>query len=91
MLIGNEPKICPGRIVRWRFAICAVAVLALAGSSGCEEQAQMAKKGKQQLDVGDAAPAFSLPGSDGNLHSLADHLGKRAVVIAWFPKAFTGG
>lgn len=43
------------------------------------------------LKPGDEAPPFSLPGSDGKAHSLADHLGKRAVVIAWFPKAFTGG
>jgi len=39
--------------------------------------------------VGDAAPPFSLPGSDGRLHSLSEHLGVRPVVIAWFPKAFT--
>jgi len=42
-------------------------------------------------DAGDAAPAFTLPGSDGKSHSLSDHVGERAVVIAWFPKAFTGG
>jgi len=41
--------------------------------------------------VGDAAPAFSLPGSDGATHTLADFAGKKAVVLAWFPKAFTGG
>ena len=41
--------------------------------------------------VGDAAPAFSLPGSDGATHSLAEFTGKQAVVLAWFPKAFTGG
>ena len=40
---------------------------------------------------GEAAPAFSLPGSDGATHTLADFKGKRAVVLAWFPKAFTGG
>jgi peroxiredoxin Q/BCP len=40
---------------------------------------------------GDAAPAFSLPGSDGRTHTLAEHRGKRVVVLAWFPKAFTGG
>ena len=43
-----------------------------------------------ELKVGDAAPAFSLPGSDGKTHSLSDSKGK-AVVLAWFPKAFTGG
>jgi peroxiredoxin Q/BCP len=41
--------------------------------------------------VGDPAPAFSLPGSDGATHSLAEFKGKRAVVVAWYPKAFTGG
>lgn len=44
-----------------------------------------------ELEVGDVAPAFSLPGSDGKTHSLADSKGKKAVVLAWFPKAFTGG
>src|SRR5271165_7320817 len=41
--------------------------------------------------VGEQAPAFSLPGSDGKNYSLADYKGKSAVVLAWFPKAFTGG
>ncbi len=40
---------------------------------------------------GDEAPVFSLPGSDGVVHRLADFKGKKAVVVAWFPKAFTGG
>jgi len=43
------------------------------------------------LKVGDPAPDFSLPGSDGKTHSLAEHRGQRVVVLAWFPKAFTGG
>ena len=44
----------------------------------------------QGLMPGDAAPAFELPGSDGKTHRLADYAGK-TVVLAWFPKAFTGG
>lgn len=44
-----------------------------------------------ELKVGDAAPPFNLRGSDDATHRLADHLGTRAVVLAWFPKAFTGG
>lgn len=42
-------------------------------------------------DVGDAAPPFSLEGSDGKTYELAEFAGKKAVVVAWFPKAFTGG
>ena len=44
----------------------------------------------QDLKVGDQAPNFSLQGTDGKTHSLADLKGK-TVILAWFPKAFTGG
>lgn len=41
--------------------------------------------------VGDKAPDFTLKGSDGKTYKLADFQGKKAVVVAWFPKAFTPG
>lgn len=41
--------------------------------------------------VGDPAPHFSLPGSNGLTYTLSQYVGKKPVVIAWFPKAFTGG
>ncbi len=43
-----------------------------------------------ELNPGDRAPEFSLAGSDGKTHRLSDYKG-RTVVVAWFPKAFTGG
>lgn len=43
------------------------------------------------LNVGDPAPDFTLQASDGNSYSLSDFRGKQAVVIAWFPRAFTSG
>jgi peroxiredoxin len=43
-----------------------------------------------ELKVGDTAPPFALQGSDGKVHKLSDYKG-RTVVLAWFPKAFTGG
>jgi peroxiredoxin Q/BCP len=45
----------------------------------------------EELKPGDKAPGFELPGSDGKKYKLDDFKGKRAVVVAWFPKAFTGG
>jgi peroxiredoxin Q/BCP len=51
----------------------------------------MAQTPAVELKVGDQAPAFSAPGSDGKTHTLAESRGKQAVVLAWFPKAFTGG
>jgi hypothetical protein len=41
------------------------------------------------LEVGDLAPDFSLPGSDGKQYSLSSYRGRQAVVLAWFTKAFT--
>ena len=44
-----------------------------------------------ELKPGNPAPDFTLPGSDGKTYHLADYHGKEAVVLAWFPKAFTPG
>ena len=42
-------------------------------------------------EIGDSAPDFSLQGSDGNTYSLQGLVGRGGIVIAFFPKAFTGG
>jgi thioredoxin-dependent peroxiredoxin len=58
-------------------ALCA---LALGGNAVAEE-----------LKVGDKAPDFQLSASDGKTYKLSDFTGKQAVVLAWFPAAFTQG
>ncbi|MFN8006233.1 MAG: peroxiredoxin [Terriglobia bacterium] len=45
----------------------------------------------QELKPGDTAPDFSLTGSDGKQYKLSKLKGKKVVVLAWFPKAFTPG
>jgi peroxiredoxin Q/BCP len=70
-----------------RMMIAAIMVPGLTTAVGLA-MAQAPAAGPQ---AGDPAPAFSLPGSDGATHTLADFKGKKAVVLAWFPKAFTGG
>jgi peroxiredoxin Q/BCP len=47
--------------------------------------------GAADLQVGDPAPDFSLAASDGKTYRLSDFKGTRAVVLAWFPRAFTQG
>lgn len=42
-----------------------------------------------ELKPGDVAPDFDLAGSDGRRYRLRDFRNRDAVVIAWFPKAFT--
>jgi peroxiredoxin Q/BCP len=44
-----------------------------------------------ELKVGDQAPEFTLQASDGQEYRLSDFRGKQAVVVAWFPRAFTSG
>ncbi|NQZ06353.1 MAG: peroxiredoxin [Algicola sp.] len=43
------------------------------------------------LKVGDMAPDFSLEATDGKTYQLSDFRGKQAVVVAWFPMAYTRG
>ncbi len=53
--------------------------------------ALLAGAARAELKVGDKAPDFTMQGSDGKTYTLDQFKGKSAVVIAWFPKAFTGG
>ena len=46
---------------------------------------------KTHLKVGEAAPDFELPSTAGGKVKLSDFRGKKNVVLAFFPAAFTGG
>ena len=46
---------------------------------------------KTSLKVGDTAPDFTLPSTTGKPVTLSEFRGKSAVVLAFFPAAFTGG
>jgi peroxiredoxin Q/BCP len=43
------------------------------------------------LKVGDQAPDFTLPATTGDKVTLSEHVGKKTVVVGFFPAAFTGG
>lgn len=43
------------------------------------------------LKVGDTVPQFVANDDDGQIWSLADHLGKEYVVVYFYPAAMTGG
>jgi len=62
----------------WTLGLAASAVL-----TGCAASAD-------DLKVGDRAPDFTLQASDGKTYPLSALRG-RAVVLSWFPKAFTAG
>ena len=43
------------------------------------------------LKVGMIAPDFTLKDEEGVERSLSDYLGKKNIVLAFYPKDFTGG
>ena len=53
--------------------------------------AQTGALAAEELKVGDPAPDFTLKATDGKTYHLKDFLAKKAVVLAWFPKADTPG
>lgn len=69
-----------------RLLLASAASLMLAAGAAAFQQAPVELKVK----AGDKAPDFSLPGTDGKTYSLSGLKG-HWVVLAWFPKAFTGG
>ena len=71
---------------RYMSAYLAKALFLLAYAAFCMPIQTLA----QELLLGDMAPKFHLTGSDGTIHKLSDYRGT-TVVLAWFPKAFTGG
>jgi hypothetical protein len=62
-----------------------------AASSGQQPAGNAPIASARVLAVGDMAPDFSLPGSDGKQYNLASYRGQQSVVLAWFSKAFTEG
>jgi cytochrome oxidase Cu insertion factor (SCO1/SenC/PrrC family) len=74
-------------LVKWLRMFAVTTVAAIAGVLHIVMNTQDVQV---ELKPGDPAPDFELPGSDGRTYRLKDLAG-RVVVLAWFPKAFTGG
>ncbi len=64
-----------------------VFMMAAAGAAAFAQ----APPAKTNLKVGDTAPDFELAATDGKTYKLGDFRGKKNVVLAFFPAAFTGG
>jgi cytochrome oxidase Cu insertion factor (SCO1/SenC/PrrC family) len=80
---GNFPFYLGGSMWKLRFL-----VLAAAAASALLSQINPPKT---QLKVGDEAPDFTLPSTTGQPVKLSDFRGKKNIVLAFFPAAFTGG
>ena len=65
--------------------------LLLCASSGVANPQGAVTPPKTTLKIGDTAPDFELPSTTGKPFKLSDYHGKKTVVLAFFPAAFTGG
>ena len=70
--------------IRTILAVSAFAILGMAASAQPE-----AKKAK--LEVGDRAPAFEAKDADGLTWKSTDHVGKKLIVVYFYPGDFTPG
>ena len=70
--------------------LTALAVTALAQQPAASPKPQPAPP-KTHLKVGQPAPDFTLPATDGKTYKLSDFKGKKNVVLAVYVLAFTGG
>jgi thioredoxin-dependent peroxiredoxin len=64
-------------------SVLAVCLVAFASSGHLSAAAE--------LKVGDAAPDFTLQASNGMTYTVSDFRNRQAIVLAWFPKAYTRG
>ncbi len=77
------------QVIRWLRVIMATIG---AAATGAIWMATGDARTNVSLAPGDRAPDFTLPASDGRTYHLGDLIGRgETIVIAWFPKAFTGG
>jgi peroxiredoxin Q/BCP len=70
--------------LRWLTALAAPVMLVLAGAGRTDDA-------KVNLKVGDKAPTFEGTDQQGNTLKSSDHVGKKILVVYFFPAAFTGG
>jgi len=68
------------RLLRLTTALLGVGVLLLGTARAADD-----------VKVGDKAPAFEAKDEQGKTWKLEDRVGKKVVVVFFFPAAFTGG
>ena len=68
-----------------------VSVVMLLGVLALSSLGQQPAPPKTHLKVGEAAPDFTMRGTDGKTYKLSDFRGRKNVLLAFYVLAFTGG
>ncbi len=78
-------------MLRKAIGLLMLVALPLAVAPAQQPQPGSTSPPKTHLKVGDKAPDFTLKGVNGQEVKLSSLKGKTTVVLAFYPKAFTGG
>jgi peroxiredoxin Q/BCP len=77
-------------MTRWLTSVSLIVCSAITISAALSAHQAGQAPAAAALKVGDLAPDFTLPGTDGKTYTLSQLKG-HTVVLAWYPAAFTGG
>jgi peroxiredoxin Q/BCP len=71
-------------VLAMKLRVFTVSLMAMISMLSFAARAEMPK-------VGDAAPLFTAQDQDGKVFNLADQIGKKIILLYFYPKDFTGG
>jgi peroxiredoxin Q/BCP len=93
MFVPPRPVPNLGEKTMLKTVLCLGLLIASSVSLAAQQPSQQARPPapKTHLKVGDAAPDFTLPSTDGKTYTLSEFKGKKNVVLAFYVLAFTGG
>ncbi|HZV06575.1 MAG TPA: peroxiredoxin [Gemmataceae bacterium] len=70
---------------------CLVLTLFVVGVVFAAASGTPADEGKTELNKGDKAPSFEATDDEGKTWKSSDHVGKKVIVVYFYPADFTGG
>jgi peroxiredoxin Q/BCP len=80
-------------MMSWLKGLCGLTLgtCLLFGARAARADAPADTSSPAPIEVGSPAPAEKLRGTDGHMHSMRDEVGKKWLIVSWYPKAFTSG
>jgi peroxiredoxin Q/BCP len=77
--------------LKYTLVLCIIVSMVLSFFYACDNDSALKDQTPQPLAVGDQVPMFQANDQDGNLWQAKDYLGKKLLVVYFYPAAMTGG